>query len=311
MPVPSIINRVRFSKSGNELITSDLAEQVVIWDTKTGNVKSHFSFPPYSINSLDLSLDDKSLLIGSGSDWVIRLIDVTTHKVVKEWKDLVEYLGIGKFFNNGRQIVLAGMLGSVLIYDNEEQIVIRNFQDELSGPLADIVISQTNNFIAFLYKQWRLVKIWDANSQELTCEANDYGFWDFVFLPNEQQFLLVSGDLHLYNVSDGSFDHTITLGEDSTTTIAVKNDSAVVAFPSANNGIKLINLKDSKPITFFKAHRAIKDMDFSPDGKYIATGSRDGTARLWEVDTGKELQRFSFLPLRETLEEESPKSIYF
>jgi WD40 repeat protein len=36
----------------------------------------------------------------------------------------------------------------------------------------------------------------------------------------------------------------------------------------------------------------VESVAFSPDGKYVLTGSYDGTARLWEAETGRELRRF-------------------
>lgn len=33
-------------------------------------------------------------------------------------------------------------------------------------------------------------------------------------------------------------------------------------------------------------------MAFSPDGRYAATGAFDKAVRLWDVESGKELQRF-------------------
>jgi|GEM_PF-4901251 len=38
---------------------------------------------------------------------------------------------------------------------------------------------------------------------------------------------------------------------------------------------------------------AISSAEFSDDGRYVLTGSYDGTARLWEVETGKEIQVFA------------------
>jgi TRAP-type C4-dicarboxylate transport system substrate-binding protein/Tol biopolymer transport system component len=44
----------------------------------------------------------------------------------------------------------------------------------------------------------------------------------------------------------------------------------------------------------FKGHTAeIYDIDISPDGKYLATGSVDTTARLWDLATGEPIRTFS------------------
>jgi WD40 repeat protein/transcriptional regulator with XRE-family HTH domain len=44
----------------------------------------------------------------------------------------------------------------------------------------------------------------------------------------------------------------------------------------------------------FRGHtREIYSVAFSPDGAYILTGSQDGTARLWDAQTGQEIRQFA------------------
>jgi sugar lactone lactonase YvrE len=56
------------------------------------------------------------------------------------------------------------------------------------------------------------------------------------------------------------------------------------------NGLELL----SHHIAYIKHDGSINAVTFSPDGKYLATASSDNTARIWDVETGKQLTRMEY-----------------
>jgi WD40 repeat protein len=58
--------------------------------------------------------------------------------------------------------------------------------------------------------------------------------------------------------------------------------------------VRAIEKKAYVEIRAFKGHaKQVRHVAFSRDGKQLLTGSQDGTARLWDVETGKELRKFT------------------
>ena len=63
--------------------------------------------------------------------------------------------------------------------------------------------------------------------------------------------------------------------------------------------IRLLDAATGKEIRRFEGHargngtRSVTRIDFSPDGKMLASVATDGTLRLWDVATGKEIRKLA------------------
>lgn len=70
---------------------------------------------------------------------------------------------------------------------------------------------------------------------------------------------------------------------------------AVSASASSNPVAKVYEVETGKEILTLQGHqKRVRAVDVSPDGKTIATGSQDGSVRIWNAETGEELKKFDF-----------------
>lgn len=68
----------------------------------------------------------------------------------------------------------------------------------------------------------------------------------------------------------------------------------MIMVPSSEAAQVLLNNKyAARPITHMTYDDWVNSVAFSPDGKYVVSGSNDFTARVWEAGTGKEIARIT------------------
>ena len=73
----------------------------------------------------------------------------------------------------------------------------------------------------------------------------------------------------------------------------VASESQESTHPSASGVIKLWDVTTGRELRRLSGHQDhIKALHFSPDGKWLASGSRDHTIKLWDVGTGQEIRSF-------------------
>jgi WD40 repeat protein len=97
---------------------------------------------------------------------------------------------------------------------------------------------------------------------------------------------------HLKLWSSTTFQAVATLSEKSNSLcLAFSSDGKTLAAGDTPAlGISLWDVMNRKLLHRLEGHEAmVTSVSFSPDGKVLASGSADGTIRLWQVTTGKNL----------------------
>ena len=236
--------------------------QVILWDQATGKLMREIPIKAV-IRSLCFSSDGNHLAIGPQSGG-LHIHDVSLGKT-KKWDFPGPVTGLK--FDNSRKayIALAGDL---------------QLRDASTGKLLSSVPAKTANSGQIAYAQNGFIlgsslpseaelsrNAWKIESEKLVADP-----LAFAETPNEEPYLK------------------------ATKAIAISRDGKLAA-THAIWGIRLWDLEkrqalDGKYGRYWVSSLPVNDIEFSFDGKYIAAGCNDGTARVWDVATGKQLLVF-------------------
>ncbi|MEH1859947.1 MAG: hypothetical protein V7L21_18545 [Nostoc sp.] len=293
------VNQLRFSPDGKILATVTGNGFVYLWDL-SGQQLAKFQYSG-KVNDLSFSPDGKILAIASG-DGLVRLWNLPNRRLIK-------------IKHSSRAFKVTFSPDSQYIVTSSEDQIPRLW--DISGKKIKDLSPDSLNFTAFsadgqsvvtmslrdpkknlLYVRW-----FDLSGKQLAELPLSENFPYYFDSPDySDQYIELSSDRHWM----------VLLGEEKLILLDLQNrkkfqelpyrvtkvkfrpDGQMIAIVFSDNE-RTVNLWSPSQDTFGKQMRLlrhqdnIQDVSFSPDGRFVVTGSSDRTARIWDI-SGKKLK---------------------
>ncbi|HST19482.1 MAG TPA: WD40 repeat domain-containing protein, partial [Blastocatellia bacterium] len=160
---------------------------------------------------------------------------------------------------------------------------------QLGGDTRSVAYSKDGRFIL------TGALLWDAaTGQEIRRFVGHPNGVDAVAFSPDGKSILTGGTLDktacIWNIATGKEIKRL-ISPNEVRTVAYSSDGKFI-LTGGNTIARLWDAATGREIRSFIGHSAfVVSVKFSPDGRYILTGSIDKTARLWDVSTGREIRR--------------------
>lgn len=247
-----------------------------------GNINGHKD----AVQSLQFSHEGSTLLSGS-RDGSAKTWDLETGRLVRALGGRRAGIDRAVFSPDNRFVLTTSQGDLVHIWDTASGRLYQSLHGA-PGRQNSLAVSADGEYVAVGTENAALA-IWRINTGAPlhVIEGHEGPVTNVQFSPDGQYLATVGRDgaIRVWEVVTGYL--AFSMRADSSLN-CLRFDHKGQNIAVAGDNVTLFNLRSGKVLKTFKGHAGqIRDLAFSPNGKFLLTGSEDKTAKLWSITTGR------------------------
>jgi WD40 repeat protein len=286
---PQKINSVSFDSTSRYIVTASEDKRLIIWDTQ--DVCNYKDFTGHSggVNSAVFSSDDR-FIVSASSDATIKIWDVKSGELIKTLGGQPDPPLMSAISHDSDYIALLNRHNQLRLWNAKTGQIIDSF--EIPDTVGSIAFNNDNSaLIAVLPKgDVKLFNIKTGKQIRRISDSSEVPAVLRTFSSDGKSTVSVlwDGKIRIWNYETGKKKYFVQEEDGIVTAVALCPNNRYLAIGFIDGKITITDLIDNKVLPRMWNKSRIESLYFSPEGNLLVSGSRDGSIRLTDMQTGKE-----------------------
>ena len=277
---------VSVSPEGRLVASAGLDGKVCLWKRETGKVTRCFMAETKGLGSIDFDPSGERLAY-AGWDGIVRILNMETQGTISLLGHVATVIQV-VFSPDGKKLASVGDDGTVRVWNADTGAPIHTLKGH-KNVVMGVAFSSDGSMLASGSTD-RTVRLWNVETGQLLHRLNEHKgpVLGLTFLDNDTKLATGGYDENVL-IWDTKTGKRLAAGPDvkgRVYRLSADPANQRIAVGSSMPFVQIVG-RDGVVINQLHGHtRDTNDVDYSLDGKHLASVSDDGTVRVWDAKSG-------------------------